>query len=330
MKKLTCSAIALTMTCAAGFASDSEWSALDQEVGALASTLSLDGGASISGLLQTAYTSDGDTDTGGWTTGNARLAVDGSHGDYGYHVETDFADEGLRGAYATWGMTDSVSAQMGQFQASVCSDADLDEGSMKHFSHSAVGGAFTGFTGGLGLSGAASDISWSLSIMNGGADDTGDDLCTVIRAGMDLMDGGEGGMSVSANVALVDDGEGTDDDATVIEVSAGNGTWGLGVETCDTGAGFSNSLAGTDTGLMALAADASPMVISASYVVDANWEVALRITDYDDAGGSESTEITANNYIDGHGLKWQIGMQETDNDAGADTSNLMIGLTVAF
>jgi len=330
MNKLTCSAIALSMTCATGFASDGEWSALDQEVGALASTLSMDGGASISGLLQTAYTSDSDNDTGGWGTSNARLAVDGSHGDYGYHVENDFADEGLRGAYATWAMTDSVSAQMGRFQASVCNDADLDEGSMKHFSHSAVGGAFTGFSGGLGLSGAMSDIAWSLSIMNGGNDNTNDELCTALRVSMDLMDGGEGGMSVSANVALVDDGEADDDDATVIEISAGNGTWGLGVETCDTGVGFSNSLAGTDTGLMALAGDASPMVISASYNVNANWEIALRITDYDDAGGSESTEITSNNYLDGHGLKWQIGMQETDNDAGADTSNMMIGLTVAF
>ena len=61
--------------------------------------------------------------------------------------------------------------------------------------------------------------------MNGGADDTSDDLCTVIRAGMDLMDGGEGGMSVSANVALVDDGEGTDDDATVIETVDAPSPW---------------------------------------------------------------------------------------------------------
>ncbi len=331
MKKLTCSAIALTMTCAAGFASDSEWSALDQEVGALASTLSLDGGASISGLLQSAYTSDGDNNIGGWGTGNARLAADGSHGDYGYHVEADFADDGLRGAYATWGMTDSVSAQMGQFRASVCNDADLDEGSMKHFAHSGVGGAFTGFTGGLGLSGAMSDISWSLSIMNGGANSTNDELLTALRVSMDLMDGGEGGMSVSANVALVDDGEGTDDDATVIEVSAGNGTWGLGVETCDTGVGFMNSLAGANDGAvngMALAQDASTMAISASYNIDANWEVALRITDWDN--DNESTEITANNYLDGHGLKWQIGMQETDDGAGNDTSAMLVGLTVAF
>ncbi|MDP6938471.1 MAG: hypothetical protein QF848_06505 [Planctomycetota bacterium] len=324
MKKLTCSAIALTMTCAAGFASDSEWSALDQEVGALASTLSLDGGASISGLLQTAYMSDGDTDTGGWATGNARLAVNGSHGDYGYHVEADFADEGLRGAYATWGMTDSVSAQMGQFRASVCNDADTDEGSMKHFNHSAVGAAFTNFSSGLGLSGAMSDISWALSIMNG-EDGTGDELATVLRASMDLMDGGEGGMDVSASVAIVDDSGVTDDaGATVIEVNAGNGTWGIGIETADAGAGGSGSLGN------ALEADSGCMVINLSYNIDANWEVAVRMTDLDDADGTEATEITANNYLDGHGLKWQIGMVEAESDAGLDTSAMLVGLTVAF
>jgi len=324
MKKLTCSAIALTMTCAAGFASDSEWSALDQEVGALASTLSLDGGASISGLLQSSYASDGDTDTGGWTTGEARLAVDGSHGDYGYHVDVDFAGDGLRGAYATWGMTDSVSAQMGQFRASVCNDADTDEGSMKHFTHSAVGSAFTNFSSGLGLSGAMSEISWALSIMNG-EDGTGDELATSLRVSMDLMDGGEGGMDVSASVAIVDDSGTTDDaGATVIEVNAGNGTWGIGIETADADAGGSGSL-GT-----ALEGDSGCTVISLSYNVAENWEVALRSTDFDDAAGGESTEITANNYLDGHGLKWQIGMVETDNDAGADTSAMMVGLTVAF
>ena len=324
MNKLTCSAIALTMTCATGFASDSEWSALDQEVGALASTLSMDGGASLSGLLQSAYASDGDTDTGGWSTYEARLAVDGSHGDYGYHVDFDFAGDGLRGAYATWGMTDSVSAQMGQFRASVCNDADTDEGSMKHFSHSAVGSAFTNFSSGLGLSGAMSDISWALSIMNG-EDGTGDELATALRVSMDLMDGGEGGMDVSASLAIVDDSGLTDDaGATVIEVNAGNGTWGIGIETADAGAGGSGSL-GT-----ALEADSGCMVISLSYNVAENWEVAVRMTDLDDTAGTEATEITANNYLDGHGLKWQIGMVEASDDGALDTSAMLVGLTVAF
>ena len=204
-----------------------------------------------------------------------------------------------------------------------------------------------------------SEISWSISIMNGGSaaidatdpdgvadsgdetdaipadtDNTGDDLLTAIRVSMDLMDGGDGGISVSANIALVDNGHEDDDDATVIEVSAGNGTWGLGVETCDTGVGFSNSLAGNDGGLMSLAGDASTMAISASYNINANWEIAVRMTDYDN--DNESTEVTATNYLDGHGLKWQIGMADSDYDLldvggnDQDLSAIMIGLTVAF
>jgi len=343
MKKLTCSAIALTMTCAAGFASDGEWSALDQEVGALASTLNLQGGAAISGSVNTSYTDFSDADVGGFTVNDARLAVDGAHGAYSYHVDVDFADnddgdsEGLRGAYAKWGMTDSVTAQMGQFRASATNDGDLDENEMKHTAHSAVGGAFTAFTSGLGLSGSASQISWALSIMNGTddvinvGDGLGDELLTVIRVGMDLMDGGDDGIDVSANIAISDNGANDDDGATVIEVNAGNGTWSLGVETMDTDEGFTNALAGSDQGGAAgLVADASAMVISGSYNIDANWEVAVRMTDYDDdATGSELTEITANNYLDGHGLKWQIGMVQVDTDAG-DTDWMTIGLTVSF
>jgi hypothetical protein len=371
MNKLTCSAIALSMTCATGFASDGDWSALDQEVGALASTLSLDGGPTLSGLLQTQYATEkgvyntdavdatdpdgtpgtGDEtdaipayegDEGGWATGRARLAVDGSHGDYGYHVDYDFAGEGLRGAYATWAMTESVSAQMGQFRASVSNDADLDEGSMKHFRHSLIGGAFTNHTSGLGLSGAMSDISWALSIMNGD-DGTQDELATAIRVSMNLMDGGEGGISVSASAAKVED-VADDTGAMVIEVNAGNGTWNLGVETAkvdDMGSGsFGENLDGE-----------APMVISLSYDFGNNWELCVRQTNNDNGSDAvaatdpdgtpgtgdetaaiasiasdEGLEITANHYLDGHGLKWQFGVAQPE--VGED--RMMVGLTVSF
>ena len=107
MKKLTCGALALTMTCAAGYASDSDWPALDEEVGALASTLGPDGGASISGRVSAGYLMQ-DPATDGFSVADARLAIDGESGDYGYHVETDFADEGLRAAYASFGIGEHV------------------------------------------------------------------------------------------------------------------------------------------------------------------------------------------------------------------------------
>ncbi len=330
MKKLTCSAFALSMTCAAGFASDGKWSALDQEVGALASTLSLQGGATISGRVATAYTSISDLDIGGFGVSDARLAVDGSHGDYGYHIENDFADEGLRGAYGTFAIGESVSGQMGQFRASVSNDADLDEGSMKHFMHSAIGGAFTGFTSGLGLSGEMSQISWAISLMNG-ADGVADELLTALRVSMDLMDGGNDGIDVSASIAVVDDGAMDSTGATVIEVNAGNDTWSVGVETADVddmGSGSSLASGADTTG--ALGGDTTPIAFSGSYNVNEDWEVALRFTDMDDAANSEVTEVTANHYLDGHGLKWQIGIQQFSSDVMADLDSVMVGLNVAF
>jgi len=359
MKKLTCSALALTMTCAAGFASDGEWSALDQEVGALASTLTLDGGPTVSGDFRSGYTSSSDfdvfatgadvddfPDTGGFSVDQARVAVSGSNGDYGYRIDIDFANNdnaGLRDAYATFSMTDSVSAQMGQFRASVCNDADKDENEMDHFYHSAVGAAYSGFTSGLGLSGSASEISWALSIMNG-ADGTDDENSLIMRASMDLMDGGDDGIDVSASIAIVDEGDDGDDltedgGGTIIEVTATNGTWAVGVETMDTDDGGAGAYAGNHIAANTtifdgtLEGDTGPMAISLSYNIDANWSVALRSTDYDDLLEVSSTEITATNTVSA-GVRWQIGTisVESDNDDFDldDASVLQVGLGISF
>jgi len=353
MKKLTCSAIALTMTCAAGFASDGEWSALDQEVGALAATLSLDGGATVSGDLRTGYVSSSDladpVDIGGFSVDQARIAVSGSSGDYGYRIDFDFAGGGLRDAYGTFSIAESVSGQMGQFRASVCSDADKDENEMDHFYHSAVGGAHAGFTSGLGLSGDAGDISWALSIMNG-ADGVADEYATILRASMTVMDGGEGGMSVDAGVAIVDEGDGgtfdgfpmNDSGAQIIEVSAGDGTWSVGIETAAVGDtmsyvfGAASTAAGfaIDPGSIAVGAGGSLpaasdiMAVSASYKVTDTWTVALRSTDYD-FFGLETMEITATNTVS-EGVRWQIGQTEMDMDGFDSASLIQVGLGISF
>lgn len=223
---------------------------------------------------------------------------------------------------------------MGRFRASVCYDTDLDEGNMRHFSHSVIGGAFTGFSSGIGMTGEitsdeASQISWAFSVMNGGG---GDELLTSLRVVMELIDASEGGMNVSASIAAVDDAANEDTGATIIEVNAGNGTWGIGIETARVGDGTgSGSLAaGADT-TGVLAGGSSPMVVSLSYRISSDWEIALRGTDMDDGVGTTNTEVTASHYLDGHARKWQVGITRPDNDAGtAGEDALMIGLNVAF
>jgi len=309
MKKLTCSAIALTMTCAAGFASDSEWSALDQEVGALTSSL-LQGGATISGRVSSSYTSISDTNIGGFDAYDVRLAVSGSSGDFGYRIENDFADEGLLDAYATWSLG-TIDATMGQFRAAVCSDALLDEGNMDHIAHSAIGAAFSSRSNGLGLSGSMDQFGWSLGIMNG-TDGTGDDLETVIRVSFDPMEG------TSVSVAIVDDGY-DDSGATVIEIDFAMAEFGVNIVQADVESAGSGGSLGTP-----LAGDTTPMTISVTYDFNADWMIAVRMTDFDDAGGTERQEITAN-----HG-NWQIGMTADSSDTGSDTDTLQVALHVGF
>ena len=333
MNKLTCSAIALSMTCATGFASDSEWSALDQEVGALASTLSMDGGASLTGALRGQYASSDSLDLGGFIVGQARVAVSGSKGSYGYHVDYDFASGGaLRDAYATFGIGGSVTAKMGQFRASVCSDADKDENEMDHFSHSAIGGAYSAFTEGLGLSGEQGAFSWAVSAMNG-LDGTGDEIATVFRVGMTVVDGGEGDISVNAGVAIVDEGGDTglsfDLGGTIMEVHASNGTWSLGLEIMDTddlaGVVFNNGIS------VPLIGEGKPMVISGSFKFMETWTLALRTTDYDfDAVGLEQMEATATNTLT-ENVSWQFGHREMSADLpGSDVSATLVGLNITF
>ena len=100
MKKLVCSAIALSMTSAAGLASGSDWSTLDQEVQALTASISSSqdgGGMQLSGMIRSYYASSSDIiiageDLGGFTLENARVGISGERGDYSYEVLLDLAD----------------------------------------------------------------------------------------------------------------------------------------------------------------------------------------------------------------------------------------------
>jgi hypothetical protein len=332
MKKLTCSAIALTMTCAAGFASDSEWSALDQEVGALTSSLLRDG-ATLSGRVSSSYTSESGANIGGFDAYDARLAVSGTSGDFGYRIEVDFAgetfstneaddldtdhdesentvDDSLLDAYATWSLG-NIDAQMGRFRASVCSDASADEGSMDHIAHSLIGQAFTRRSEGLGLSGAMDQFGWSLGIMNG-SDGTGDELETVIRVSFDPMDG------TSVSIAIVDDGD-DDSGATVVELDFAMAEFGINIVQADVeGGGSGNSLGDN------LEANSTPITIGVTYQFNADWMIAVRMTDFDNTAGTERQEITAN-----HG-NWQIGMTVDSDDMGLDRDTLQVALHVGF
>lgn len=337
--------VILSLSCPAAFATDDEWAPLNREIELLSSTLSLDGGPGLSGQIGVRYDNNSDFNIGGFSASDARLALEGSHGDYGYRVEVDFAGETHAGlvdtdmdgvpdglglitdrlmdAYTTFGIGASVTARMGRFRASVCDDSDMDEGDMDHLRHSMVGAQFTRHTDGLAFSGAMDLISWDISIMNG-FDGALDELLTAVRVRLEPMDG------ASLSAAVVDDASLQDVGATVITAGYQAGAFGVGLEYADVAdAGASTSFHASNIGTLDFSVLAlggtNPMCISATFDVNEDWMLAVRHTDadYPAAVTTESLEVTAN-----HG-NWQIGLMDGQL-AGFDFDYWAIGLNVGF
>jgi hypothetical protein len=205
---------------------------------------------------------------------------------------------------------------MGRFRASVCSDASADEGSMDHISHSLIGAAFANHSEGLGLSGSMDRFGWSIGIMNGGdTPATGDDLLTALRVSFEPMDG------TSVSIAIVDDGF-DDSGATVVEIDFSMAEFGINIVQADVqGTGSGNSLG---LGGLNLEGNSTPITIGVTYQFNADWMIAVRMTDFDNTAGTERQEITAN-----HG-NWQIGMTVDSDDMGLDRDTLQVALHVGF
>ncbi len=344
MNKLTCSTLALFLTGSAALASDGEWSTIEQEVNALSSTLSsADQGATIFGRVRTYYTSQVDgvaagVDSGGVSLKNARLGAKGKHGNYGYKLQAEFKSgtPALLDAYGTFGIGDQAKGTFGQFKSGVARASRISSGRMLFTNRNIIGSAFSKRTSGLMLGGELSQMGWEISIMNG-EDGTTDELLFAGRLTASLMGSGPGKVegayggtedpSLSAAVAFVDDGD--FGDAVVLEVNSGTNLWSFDVAVCDAGENGSGGSLGTE-----IAADSTPISVQGSYMLQPDkWELGVRFQDFDNAAaGADSTtrtDLSINNYIDGHSLKWMLNVQ-TDDEGANDESQVSLGLQVSF
>jgi len=223
MKKLVCSALALSLTSAAGYASDDDWSTLDEEVEALTSSLSVQGGGpTLFGRVRILYTFNGDipgvappalpgtlNDTGGFTVPDARLGVKGAVGDYEYFVQVNLSalNQGLQptipallDAYVDLPVGGSVNSRIGLFKSPVLRSALIDSGTMLFVDRTipasawAVPGSVNTTTvrdAGAELFGEFDKLGWWLAVQNG-SDGTGDDLMFSLRGGFDFLGDGIG------------------------------------------------------------------------------------------------------------------------------------------
>ena len=325
MNKFFTTALAGTLVCATGFASETEWPELDRELEALSSSLStLDGGPSLDGWAIIAYDNNSDTDMGDFALRSVRLNASGSNGDYGYFVSLDAAGgtAGLVDAYATFGIG-GISAQMGVFRAPTLTSALIDRNQTFFIDRSMLGAAGSARDAGLQLSGDMGRVGWWLAVMDG-ADLAGDEYEITGRVAVDLMGDGAG----STNEGAYGAGDGTCLTAAVAFQDDGGDTAGgnssLAAEAYFTSGPFSASVEMVDDDN----ANTTATAITVTYAFTGDWELGARMED-DDAG-TETLTIGVNKYVSGHDVKWQVNMQSIDDDVLGDTDTISVGLAVGF
>jgi hypothetical protein len=191
MRKLVYSALALTLVSVPGFASDNEWSSLDQEIANLSSSLSAQNapGPKLGGFIKTSfrYSTDqdalfggppNDQDESGFKIDKVRIEISGdANQDYSYKVSFDLASgvASLRDAYVQWKIADTFRATMGQFTKPVLSESLVSDKNLLFYQRTALGEFFRPRSTGLMLSGNFDTIEWSVAAQNGEGVDTGGD-----------------------------------------------------------------------------------------------------------------------------------------------------------
>ena len=207
MRKLVYSAVALTLVSVPGFASENEWSSLDQEINNLSSSLSAQNapGPKLGGFIRTSfrYSTDQDAlfggppnneDESGFKLDKVRIEITGDAGqDYSYKVsfELKSGTASLRDAYASWKVADNVKGTMGRFKKPVLHSAMISDKNLLFTERTALGGFLDARDTGLMFSGTFETIEWSLAAQNG-LDQKENKMNYALRVAANLMGTGVG------------------------------------------------------------------------------------------------------------------------------------------
>jgi len=221
MNKLVYSALALTLVSVPGFASENEWSSLDQELNNLSSSLSAPTtGPKIGGWIISSFRWDKDQTVppnpsgpgldpitphyqAGFQLDTVRVEISGDAGnDYGYKISFDFASQAapgasittatLKDAYATFKIGDQVTGKVGNFKQPFLRSALVADNRLLFLERTGLGRIFAVRQLGIGFNGAFDTVSWWAAYQNGG-DAQGYRGVMTGRFAANLMGNGVGG-----------------------------------------------------------------------------------------------------------------------------------------
>lgn len=307
MKKLVYSAFALSLTTVSGFASENEWSQLDQEVEALASSLAQDDGLSFGGWIRARHDysddvsvpfasieNDGSPDVGtndlsGFSVPDVRLLAMGSRGDYGYMVQYDFQTSGsnagffdndgggLLDAYVTFPIG-PVTGTVGQFKPPIARSSLLTSKDIFFVNKTLTGIAWTSRDQGAMVSGDFDALSWWLAIQDG-SDGDGDDYFFAGRVAFDFLGDGVGNVegawggsddpAATASASYWDDTASDDGEGFNLGVVASTSVYSFSGEVTDYGkSGYTSTFGRTgDTSDTNGFGDTTPFAVAGTYML---------------------------------------------------------------
>jgi hypothetical protein len=258
MRKLVYSAVALTLVSVPGFASENEWSSLDQEINNLSSSLSAQNapGPKIGGFIRTSFRYSNDEDAlfggppntekeSGFKLDKVRIEITGDVGqDYSYKVSFDLAGgtASLKDAYVTWKIADQVKGTWGLFTKPVLRSGLISDKYLLFTERTALGAFFRPRDTGLMLSGTFETLEWSIAAQNG-FDGKQDDYNYSARIAANLMGNGVGKVegaygagqetNLMVGVAWADNKELADQRVLAFDAALTSGPFSLAAEAVD-------------------------------------------------------------------------------------------------
>jgi hypothetical protein len=374
MNKFVTSALALAAAGSLSYADpgDNEWLELDGEINSLASSLapSNQDGMGWAFLLRATYTFSSDEiatgassapDVSGFKFEDVDLAFWGSVAEYGYRVSMDLEDLSgsgagpsiavLEDAYAFWDCGGYVTATFGQFKPHALMSNTRDPENQIMIDRTAIGSIFDFWDTGIQADGSYEAFSYWASIQNGGNGQESDHFYTLrvewdYNAGAGMAEGAMGGndeLNLTVGGAYVqDDTTLGDANAYGIDVAGNFSSFGFAAEVLhldDEAFAETSSDFGRGAGFpLQFAGDSNPWNIMGSYLINPEWEVAVRYEnlDNDDFAGANGPDNTILSvalvwYRSGKNAKWTAQWSDYDADTGngfPDGSIFQVGLTL--
>ena len=330
MNTIIFTSIALAVASTTSFANGGSWLELDQDIASLSSTINMEGGAQVGGLLRSSYRDGGAR--GEFQFEDVMLHVGGSLEEFTWRVSADLDGGGLSldDANVTWNQSENLSVTWGQQKLPMFRSSSMDQESMLFIDRSLLGAEYDTYDMGVSISGSNSGLDWTLAAVNGtgdngGAPDTDDDESLIMFAHVDYTIGtgactccdgalhSSEGMNATIGVSYMDEQDDFTDAVLGIDLAATMGQFSLLVEIAD----------GDDNNVGTMGE--SPNAVTIGYLFADNMEAAFRHEDRDDATDLSKDTFGVNYYMHGHNAKWAINYID---DEGEDDEVIAIGLTV--